>query len=248
LVTSVLAGGQVDLEISTLRPTERTVRGRRLLVEPLWLAVPSMHPLARRSRIQLAEASSEPFIVLRPTSLLRQLCDDLCQGAGFQPTVGFEGDDLPTVRGFVAAGLGVAIVPALHQGPPDTARGLLHHLEITDTRAVREIGLAWSTERGLLPAAELFSVTTRSAEQRRDCPRRGEELVTLRVSIDRQMDGPGASTALCHSGSASGIRIAGGFGPVRGRTRHSHCACTPVVCVIPYPGSAPPADAVGVAD
>jgi DNA-binding transcriptional LysR family regulator len=52
LVTSVLAGGQVDLEISTLRPTDPTVRWRRLLVEPLWLAVPSTHPLARRSRIQ----------------------------------------------------------------------------------------------------------------------------------------------------------------------------------------------------
>jgi LysR family transcriptional regulator, transcription activator of glutamate synthase operon len=156
LVTSVLAGGQVDLEISTLRPTDPTVRWRRLLVEPLWLAVPSTHPLARRSRIQLAEASSEPFIMLRPTSLLRQLCDDLCQEAGFQPTVSFEGDDLPTVRGFVAAGLGVAIVPALHQGSPDTASGPLHHVEITDTRAVREIGLAWSTERRLLPAAELF--------------------------------------------------------------------------------------------
>jgi LysR family transcriptional activator of glutamate synthase operon len=156
LVTSVLAGGQVDLEISTLRPTDPTVRWRRLVIEPLWLAVPSEHPLARRSRIRLAEVSSEPFIMLRPTSLLRQLCEDLCEEAGFRPAVGFEGDDLPTVRGFVAAGLGVAIVPALREGSPDAATGPLHYVEITDTHAVREIGLAWSTERRLLPAAELF--------------------------------------------------------------------------------------------
>jgi LysR family transcriptional activator of glutamate synthase operon len=156
LVTSVLDRGQVDLEISTLRPTDPTVRWRRLVVEPLWLAVSSEHPLARRQQIDLAEASAEPFLMLRPTSLLRQLCEGLCELAGFQPVVGFECDDLPTVRAFAAAGLGVAVVPALRQGSPDAGRGPLHYLELTDTRAVREIGLAWSTERRLLPAAELF--------------------------------------------------------------------------------------------
>jgi LysR family transcriptional activator of glutamate synthase operon len=156
LVTSVLDRGQVDLEISTLRPTDPTVRWRRLVVEPLRLAVPRAHPLARRSRIRLAEASSEPFIMLRPTSLLRQLGENLCEEAGFQPAVAFEGDDLPTVRAFVAAGLGVAIVPELREGSPDATPAPLHYLEITDIRAVREIGLAWSTERRLLPAAELF--------------------------------------------------------------------------------------------
>ena len=156
LVTSVLGRGEVDLEISTLRPTDSSVHWRRLLVEPLRLAVPSEHPLARRARIQLAEVSSEPFIMLRPTSLLRRLCEDLCETAGFRPALGFEGDDLPTVRGFVAAGLGVAIVPALREGSTDALTGPLHYVEIADPLAVREIGLAWSTERRLLPAAELF--------------------------------------------------------------------------------------------
>jgi len=156
LVTSVLARGQVDLEISTLRPADPTVRWRRLVVEPLRLAVSREHPLARRPRIGLAEASAEPFIMLQPTSLLRQLCEDLCEEAGFHPVVGFECDDLPTVRAFAAAGLGVAIVPALRRGSPDAGRGPLRYLELTDTHAVREIGLAWSTERRLLPAAELF--------------------------------------------------------------------------------------------
>jgi len=156
LASSVPGRGEVDLQISTVRPTDPTVQRRQLLVEPLRLAVPSVHPLARRARIHLAEVSSEPFVMLRPTSLLRQLCEDLCDGAGFRPTLGFEGDDLPTVRGFVAAGLGVAIVPALREGSPDAVAGPLHYLEIADNLAVRGIGLTWSTERRLLPAAELF--------------------------------------------------------------------------------------------
>jgi LysR family transcriptional regulator, transcription activator of glutamate synthase operon len=156
LLTAVLGRGEVDLEISTFRRTDPTVQWRRLLTEPLRLAVGSEHPLARRAQIRLGEVSSEPFIMLRPTSLLRQLCDDLCEEAGFSPALGFEGDDLPTVLGFVAAGLGVAIVPALRKGSPDAVPRSLHYVEISDPRAARAIGLTWSTERRLLPAAELF--------------------------------------------------------------------------------------------
>ena len=126
------------------------------MIEPLRLVVRSEHPLARRSRIRLTEVSSEPFIMLRPTSLLRQLCEDLCEEAGFTPTLAFEGDDLSTLRGFVAAGLGVAIVPAPREGSPDAVPGSMSCLEISDPLAVRGIGLTWSTERRLLPAAELF--------------------------------------------------------------------------------------------
>ena len=156
LVTSVLTRGEVDLQISTVRNTDPTVQWRQLTVEPLRLAVPSQHRLARRTLIPLAEVSSEPFIMLRPTSLLRQRCEDLCEQAGFQPTLGFEGDDLPTLRGFVAAGLGVAIMPALREGSPGAVTGPVHYLEIANPQAVRGIGLTWSTERRLLPAAELF--------------------------------------------------------------------------------------------
>ena len=84
------------------------------------------------------------------------LCENLCEEAGFRPTLGFEGDDLPTVRGFVAAGLNVAIVPALREGSPDAVTGPLHYVEIADPLAFRGIGLTWSTERRLPPAADLF--------------------------------------------------------------------------------------------
>jgi len=80
----------------------------------------------------------------------------LCDQAGFRPTVVFEGDDLSSVRGFVAAGLGVAILPAPRAGSPESAEGPVLYCEIPDPGAVREICLTWSAERRLLPAAELF--------------------------------------------------------------------------------------------
>jgi DNA-binding transcriptional LysR family regulator len=156
LVSSVLGGGRVDLEITALRPTDRTVRWQRLLTEPLCLAVPADHRLADRRRISLTEVSEEVFVTLRPASLLRRQGNELCERAGFRPTVGFETDDLPTVRGMVAGGLGVAIVPAARDRAPDATPAAVHRVPIEDKLAKRDVGLAWSTERRLLPAAELF--------------------------------------------------------------------------------------------
>jgi LysR family transcriptional regulator, transcription activator of glutamate synthase operon len=60
------------------------------------------------------------------------------------------------VRGFVAAGLGVAIVPAPREGSPEAAAGPVRYLEIRGAWAAREIILSWSADRRLLPAAEQF--------------------------------------------------------------------------------------------
>ncbi len=151
-----LDGGEADLEIGTLRRSDPALRVRQLAMEPLRLALSRDHELAGHERIHLAEVSEEPFVSLQPTSALRKLTDELCALAGFAPSVVFEGDDLSTVRGFVAAGLGVAIIPAPRAGSPEAASGPVLYREIPDPAAAREICLTWSAERLLLPAAELF--------------------------------------------------------------------------------------------
>ncbi|HWG12703.1 MAG TPA: LysR family transcriptional regulator [Streptosporangiaceae bacterium] len=156
LHSAALADGHADLEIGTRRPHDPALQTRQLALEPLRLAVPHDHRLAGQKQLWLADVSSEPFVSLRPNSALRRLTDDLCEAAGFEPDVVFEGDDLSTVRGFVAAGLGVAVVPAPRAGSPESATGPLVYLEILDRGAVREITLTWSAERRLLAAAELF--------------------------------------------------------------------------------------------
>jgi LysR family transcriptional regulator, transcription activator of glutamate synthase operon len=160
-----LNGGTTDLEVGTrrfrvgreaTRPGDLAVWTRQIGVEPLRLALPRDHRLATRQRIALADVAAEPFIGLRPTSALRKLCDDLCKQAGFRPSVVFEGGDLSIVRGLVAAGLGVAIVPAPRAGSPEAAPGPVHYAEITDEGAERAIYLTWPAWRPLLPAADLF--------------------------------------------------------------------------------------------
>jgi DNA-binding transcriptional LysR family regulator len=155
LGSSMVAGGQIDLEFTARRPRNPAVRWERLFAQPLFLAVPRRHRLARRREVSIADAAGEDFVMLRPSWELRQLTDDLCHAAGFQPRVAFEVDDLPVVLGFVAAGLGVALVPAT-EGEPQPVGSAARLLRLTDADASRDVGVAWSRERRLLPSADLF--------------------------------------------------------------------------------------------
>ena len=156
LNTAALDGGNADLELGSRRPSDEQTHTRLITLEPLRLALPDEHPLAAQRKVRLAEVAGEPFIGLRPAEALRRLTDELCERAGFRPAVIFEGDDLSNVRGFVAAGLGVAVVPAPRAGSPEAVPGPVAYLEIMDQGAVREIFLTWSAERRLLPATDLF--------------------------------------------------------------------------------------------
>jgi len=155
-VPDMLEAGKVDVGISTVRTCDPRVRWQWLMSEPLYLAVPGAHPLADRSEVRLSEVSTESFVMLRRPSPLRDQIEQLCHNLGFQPQLAFEAEDLPTVRGFVTSGLGVAIIPATQDGPAALAQAVVRLVQITDAPAFREIGLAWSAERRLLPSAEAF--------------------------------------------------------------------------------------------
>ena len=125
-------------------------------MEPLRLLVGPGHRLEGTHEVALSQVADEPFIMIKPTSLLRRQCEQLCAEAHFEPNVAFVADDLPTLRGYVAAGLGVAIAPTLWGGSVAAPVVGLHVLALTDRSATREVGLSWAPQRRMLPAAELF--------------------------------------------------------------------------------------------
>ena len=154
--SSLVADGRADLEFTARRPRDPEVRWAGLVKQQLCLAVPPGHRLADRAKVALQEVAAEEFVMLKPAWELRRLAEELCAAAGFTPTVVFEQDDMQLVRGFVAAGLGVAIVPASGDDIPPSARGAEQLIRLTDAGAFREVGLTWAADRRLLPSAELF--------------------------------------------------------------------------------------------
>jgi DNA-binding transcriptional LysR family regulator len=153
-LVDALHDGAVDLVISP-RPHESTLGWRALGSERLALAVPPGHRLAHRKRVRLADAAAEPFVMLKHAFDFRDLVEELCIQAGFEPQSAFEAEDVASARALVAAGLGVAVVPPVHGTGADLARGA-HHIELSDPTATRSLGIVWDKRRYRSPITELF--------------------------------------------------------------------------------------------
>lgn len=106
-----------ELDATFMRPSlddPTGIRLRRLPDEPMVIALPASHPLARHSKLPLAALADEPFILF-PRLVGLSLYDDVvlaCRKAGFELTVAQEAPQISSVVNLVAADLGVSIVPA----------------------------------------------------------------------------------------------------------------------------------------
>jgi DNA-binding transcriptional LysR family regulator len=110
---AALRDGRIDLAL--LRPPvdEAALRLTTLRREGLIVALPEGHPLAARKRLRVTDLRDEELIVHagRGRSVMHDLVTALCRQAGFEPRVRHEVAETSTLVTFVAAGLGVALVP-----------------------------------------------------------------------------------------------------------------------------------------
>jgi DNA-binding transcriptional LysR family regulator len=83
-------------------------------VEPLVAVLPADHVLAGLDRVPVARLADEPFIVYPSSarSVVHDAVDATCADHGFTPIVEMEVAETSTLVSFVAAGVGVALVPA----------------------------------------------------------------------------------------------------------------------------------------
>jgi DNA-binding transcriptional LysR family regulator len=85
-----------------------------LLDDPMYVCLPAGHPLAGRARLRLEDLADEAWLLGATDS-----CPDTtvllraCQAAGFEPRIAFHSDDYLAIQGFVAAGVGVSLIPDL---------------------------------------------------------------------------------------------------------------------------------------
>lgn len=117
---SYATSGTTDLSIMTLPIRKDLFSYTPLLSEELLLALPPDHPAKEigqnatwdqnpRPRIDLTELHNDPFIVLGQR--LHQTTIELCRKAGFEPRIILETKSAEAANAFVAAGMGVALIP-----------------------------------------------------------------------------------------------------------------------------------------
>ncbi|MGH8163608.1 MAG: LysR family transcriptional regulator [Rhodanobacteraceae bacterium] len=153
IILAELEAGEVDLAlVSPLPAANDRVGAIELTSEELFLVVPHEHRFAKRRTVRLHEVRDDSFVCLRKGYGLRALTDDFCAQAGFAPNISFEGEEIATVRGLVAAGLGVAIIPA----PSSAAEDTPPQLRVSEPVCRRSVGLMWMPGRYQPEIAQRF--------------------------------------------------------------------------------------------
>jgi DNA-binding transcriptional LysR family regulator len=144
----MLVDGETDVAlVSRLTPPPEGLDVIHLFEQPLCVLVAEDHRWADEKSLRIRDLGAEPIITLKAGFGLRGSVDELFTAAGVLPTMAFEGDDLHTMRGLVASGLGVAIAPREAVQPPGCVQ-----IAIADKEARRDIGAAVLTGGTVAPA------------------------------------------------------------------------------------------------
>ncbi|MCQ6279017.1 LysR family transcriptional regulator [Bacillus sp. EB600] len=144
--------GEFDLCLITPPETKLEVQWVKLWSEELFVIVPAGHPLEHRESIMLDEIRDESFILVKKRNALRQITDQLFLKADIVPRIVFEGEELHTIAGLVASGLGVSIIPDIK----DLDRSKIARIRVRWPKCERAIGIAWVEGRYLSPAVKQF--------------------------------------------------------------------------------------------
>lgn len=72
--------------------------------------LPKHHKLAREKRIDLQQLKEENFLILGPTTNLYQQVMDLCNQAGFEPNIAYQGSRVDLIMQMVASNMGISLL------------------------------------------------------------------------------------------------------------------------------------------
>ncbi|MFD6443248.1 LysR family transcriptional regulator [Peribacillus sp. NPDC060186] len=154
LIDSVIQGNINMALIGPLPVNEKKIHGETLFIENLVALLSESHPLASKKSLNLNELQGNPFIVYPKGYVLRDIVMKACKLHGFEPEVAFEGKDTDAIKGLVAAGLGVTLIPEISL--IDSLPRFTVRLPLDEPSVTRAVGVIIPTERELMPTEKLF--------------------------------------------------------------------------------------------
>lgn len=168
-----LRGGEFDLALlyEFSRTSEKLGPGMRrvaLLEDPMHIALPQGHRLAEKQNLRLGDLRNESWIQTSASSPCARHVVRSCHEAGFEPTVSFESDDFQTVQGLVAAGVGVALIPALALS---SVREDISIRELSPRAPVRTVLAATARTESVSPSVATMLDILRTTATRYEPPR-----------------------------------------------------------------------------
>ncbi len=123
-----------------------------IIRQPLYLAVPSDHPLANRQYVSFEDFSKEPQIMLERSSNLRSNMDQIFSQHGIIPNIVFEVRECNAALQYVGLNFGVSVLP---QVPAmDSDRIAILPISDQDKEFVRTVYLTFHKTHPMSPAAQ----------------------------------------------------------------------------------------------
>ncbi len=142
----------IDIAILSLPIRHREFETTTLLTERLYVALPADHPHAGASSVALRDLREERFVMLRDSHCFREISLAACHRAHLDPRIAFESNQISSLLGMVAAGIGLALVPQMAIDPDAGCR----YVRISDAKAVRTIVAARLKGRSFSRVQEAF--------------------------------------------------------------------------------------------
>jgi DNA-binding transcriptional LysR family regulator len=167
---AMLRSGEIDLALVYDHASVPAMLEPELELAPLVddrydAILPRDHRLAKRRRLALADLADDAWIASRRSCGCREITEQVCREAGFEPRVAFEADETLAAQALVASGVGVTILPrlALTVVHPDVVTGTL-----TDA-PVRRVWAARAASAYRSPASEaMMQILSDVAEEFRE--------------------------------------------------------------------------------
>lgn len=147
-VAEGVESGRADIGFLQLPASKAVFEAKSLLDEPFVALASRSRALAGKKELTLRQLAHESFIFYKGRA--RDTAVEACRKAGFEPLVVCESGELETIRAFVAAGLGVALLPRLASGHLPKS---IQAITLRDPHMRRQIAAVWKKGSTLSPAA-----------------------------------------------------------------------------------------------
>lgn len=129
--------------------------------EEFIVAMPSHHRLAAKESVSMYDLAEEPFILtpFQSGSSYYEAVIRCCYEAGFRPNVVLEAPEILTIVAFVAAGMGIALVPESFRSQQNIG---VTYRKLQNTSPLLELSLAWRKNEHAQVVSQLIN-TIRSS-------------------------------------------------------------------------------------
>ena len=169
-IESDLESGRLDLGISFLPTTRKSLTEQKLFAEELVAAVAADHALAKRRHVRMRELAKYPMALLAQKYCTRQLIDRAMAEAGTQAEVKVEMNSVDSILSTVRRTQLVSLLPTLALCQRDVG---LKAIAVIEPTPRRRVGLLWLHHAHRRAAAQAFATVTETVLAERKLANQG---------------------------------------------------------------------------